>query len=263
MTIAPAFFISHGSPLTVITEDAYAETLRAVGRGLRGVRAVVVVSAHGLSHEGEVRVTGAERPPLVYDFGGFPPQLYAYRYPCPGAPALAREIASRLEATGLRVGIDPEAGLDHGVWVPLARLFPEADVPVVQVSLPFPTEPERVLAMGAALAPMRDQGVVLVGSGGAVHNLRALNWHGHAGAPDVWAAEFNRWLMEQIAGKRIDAVVDFQRLAPNARMAHPTTEHFFPIFFTLGAWREDDRAETIVDEFQYESLSMYSFRLSA
>ncbi len=258
MRTAPALFISHGSPLTVVTEDDYAEALRATGRVLGKPPAVVVVSAHGITPDGTVSITAAERPRLVYDFGGFPPELYRFEYACPGSPALAADMAERLGAAGLQTGLDPLAGIDHGVWVPLARLFPAADVPVIQVSMPFPSPPERLLEMGRALGPLRDDGVVLVGSGGAVHNLRSLDWPGRSKTASPWAAAFNAWVRERVDLKDVDALLRFETDAPHARMAHPTTDHFQPIFFTMGAMRDTDHPTTIIDEFQYQTLSMSS-----
>ena len=264
MTRAPALFISHGSPLTVVTEDEYANALRALGRHLavpRKLSAVVVVSAHGLTPDGEVEVTADPAPRLVYDFGGFPDELYTITYPCPGKPELAQEIAARLSDVNLRATLLPRAGLDHGVWVPLVRLLPKADVPVVQVSMPFPSSPRTVLALGRALGPLRDQGVLLIGSGGAVHNLRALNWHSRAKAPTAWAAEFNGWLRDVVTRNAVEVLLDYEAQAPNPQLAHPTPEHLYPVFFTMGCRFDSDRVETIIDEFQYETLSMYSFAL--
>jgi len=256
---APAVFISHGSPLAVITEDDYAEALRGFGRRMERPTAIVVVSAHGLSPDGSVAVTAGERPPLIYDFGGFPSELYEYRYPCPGSPALAHEVGERFSSLGLKVSLSKNAGIDHGVWVPLARLFPEADVPVVQVSMPFPSTPRRIFAMGEALRPLRQSGVMLIGSGGAVHNLRELDWHGGRKDAAGWARAFNDWLKADIAAGRFDDILAFESQAPEPRRAHPTTEHFFPTFFTLGAAAESDRASVIADGFQYGTLSMFSY----
>jgi len=256
---APSVFISHGAPLAVITEDDYAKALRGFGRRTGRPTGIVVVSAHGLSPDGCVRVTAGERPPLVYDFAGFPSQLYEYRYPCPGSPALAREIGERLSPLGLKVSLSQEAGIDHGVWVPLARLFPKADVPVVQVSMPFPSTPQRVFALGEALRPMREAGVMLIGSGGAVHNLRELDWHGGREGATGWARAFNDWLKAAIAAKRFDDILAFKIKAPEPQKAHPTTEHLFPTFFTIGAASASDRASVIADEFQYGTLSMFSY----
>ena len=259
---APAVFISHGSPLAVVTEDDYAEKLRGFGRRMERPAGVVVVSAHGLSRDGTAAVTAGENPPLIYDFGGFPAELYEYRYPCPGSPALAREIGERLSPLGLKISLAKGAGIDHGAWVPLARLYPEADVPVVQVSMPFPSPPRRVFAMGEALRPMREAGVMLVGSGGAVHNLRELDWHGRGKDGAGWARAFNDWLKAAVAERRFDDILAFEAKAPEARRAHPTTEHFFPTFFTLGAAEAAEKASVIADEFQYGSLSMYSYAFS-
>jgi 4,5-DOPA dioxygenase extradiol len=265
MTREPALFISHGSPLTVVTEDEYANALRTAGRHLVAVRkptAVVVVSAHGLTPDGEVEVTADPKPRLIYDFGGFPDELYNISYPCPGKPDLAEEIAGRLGDAQLRATLLPRAGIDHGVWVPLVRLLPKADVPVVQVSMPFPSSPRTIFDMGRALAPLRDRGVLLIGSGGAVHNLRALNWHSRGKAADDWAVAFNTWLRDVVTRNAVEDLLDYEAKAPHASQAHPTPEHLYPVFFTAGCRFDSDRAETIVDEFQYECLSMYSFALT-
>ncbi len=257
-----ALFLSHGSPLTVVTEDEYAEALRALGRKLPRPEAVVVVSAHGLSRDGQVVIGGSAAPPLIYDFGGFPPELYQYRYPCPGHPAMAREIAARLSAASLKATIVPDGGIDHGVWVPLARLFPEADVPVVQVSMPYPSSPRTIYQQGQALASLRDANVLLIGSGGAVHNLRALNWHSRSKMPVAWADGFNRWLQKVVADDDVEQLLDYAARAPEPRLAHPTPDHLYPVFFTMGCRQREDSVETIIDEFQYETLSMYCFALA-
>ena len=258
----PTLFVSHGAPTAAITEDALAAGLRALGARLPRPRAAVVVSAHGLTPDGQVSVTAGERPRLVYDFTGFPEALYRIQYPCPGDPALAADIGRRLSAAGYAVELEADAGLDHGVWVPLLRLFPKADVPVVQVSMPYPSRPETVLAIGRALSPLRDEEVFLVGSGGAVHNLGRLAWGDPGAPPDAWATAFDTWLRERVEARRIEEILDFERRAPHARLAHPTTDHFYPIFVTLGAMREGDRVETVVDGFQMGNLSLYSFLAS-
>jgi 4,5-DOPA dioxygenase extradiol len=258
----PAAFISHGSPLTVVTEDDYAEALRRFGRSLPRPRGVVVMSAHGPSRPGTAAVTASTAPPLVYDFAGFPPELYRFRYACPGSPGLAEEVAAALRPLGLPAELDRESGLDHGVWVPLARLFPAADVPVVQLTMPFPGEEPRLAEMGRALAPLRETGVLLVGSGGAVHNLRALDWHAHGSkTASPWAREFNDWLEERVQRLATGELLRWASDAPHARLAHPYPDHLDPLFFTLGAALPGERATTIVDEFQYETLSMYSFAI--
>ncbi len=244
--------------MAAITEDRFAADLRAVGETLGRPAAVLILSAHGLSPAGRVTINAAEKPGLLYDFGGFPEELHRFSYAPPGSPALARRAAGLLAPLGLEVALDEDGRLDHGVWVPLSRLFPGADVPVVQVSMPFPTTPENVLAMGRALAPLREEGVLLVGSGGAVHNLRALG-----GATAPWALEFHRWVKDRVERKATGDLANYETLAPRARMAHPSPDHFLPIFFPLGAAGAADRPQTLIDDIQLGSLSLYAFALTA
>src|SRR5262245_2749910 len=169
----PAAFLSHGSPMLAVEEDDFTAMLRRWGGSLRP-RAIAVVSAHWEA-SGPVRVTGAERPALIYDFSGFPPELYDLRYPSPGDPAVAADIVKRLESSGVTATIDPRRGLDHGAWVPIRHAFPAATLPVLEISLPVQRTPELVAQVGKALAPLREDGVLLVGSGGIVHNLRRVH----------------------------------------------------------------------------------------
>jgi 4,5-DOPA dioxygenase extradiol len=246
--------------MTVLTEDAYAQALREEGQKLEGAKAVVVVSAHGQS-AGAARVSASPQPKLIYDFGGFPDALYRFRYPCPGSPKLAHEVVARLGQAGVKAELDAEAGLDHGVWVPLARLFPEADVPVVQIAMPHGARPEELLAMGHALAPLREEGVLLLGSGGLVHNLRALRWDAQEGAAEGWAQAFVDWVDEKLETRDVAALQDFAHRAPESLRAHPTDEHFLPLFFPLGAWAAGEKVASFADGMQYGSLSLRSFRL--
>lgn len=259
-SLAPVLFISHGAPTTALVEDAYSRGLREAGRDMQKPRAIVVVSAHGLTRTG-VEISSAPKPQLIYDFYGFPDELYRIQYPCPGEPALASKVRGLLSAAGIEARENPEMGLDHGTWVPLLHLFPEADIPVIQVSFPFPSKPEVVWKLGQALAPLRGEGVLLIGSGSATHNLRALDWRGNGGAPAAWAAEFMEWVRTRVTERRFDEILRFESEAPGARQSHPTTEHFYPIFFTLGAGSAEDRPRTLADVFHFGSLSMYSFAL--
>lgn len=237
--------------MLAVEEDGVTSMFRRWGAGL-SPRAIVVVSAHWEA-PGPVRVTGAERPTLIYDFSGFPPELYDVRYPSPGDPALAADIVRRLEGATL----DPRRGIDHGAWVPLVHAFPAAKVPVLQVSLPVPRTPERVAQVGKALAPLRDEGVLLIGSGGLVHNLRRVHFDDKNAPVDGWAAEFDGWVRDHS-----DALADYRR-APHAAEAVPTTEHFDPAFFVLGAALPGDRLSWLYEGFHYGNLSMRSFELKA
>jgi 4,5-DOPA dioxygenase extradiol len=226
----PALFVAHGAP-PLLDDAAWMAELRAWGDDLRArhpIRAVLVVSAHW---EQRPATLGASRPvPLVYDYYNFPERFYRIQYPSPGAPDLADRVEGALRAVGVGVARS-DRGLDHGVFIPLMAMFPAADLPVLQLSLPS-LRPAEVLAMGRALAPLRDEGVLVVGSGFLVHNLRvALS----PGATPAWVGEFDAWAAEAIAARDLDALVDFEARAPAARLAHPTTEHYLPLLVAMGA----------------------------
>ena len=246
--------------MLAVEEDGVTAMLRTWGSGLRP-RAIVVVSAHWEA-SGPVRVTGAEQPGLIYDFGGFPPELYEIRYPSPGDPALAADIVRRLEAAGVKATVDPRRGIDHGAWVPIRHAFPDATVPMLEVSLPVPRTPELVAQIGSALAPLRDKGVLLVGSGGLVHNLRRVHFEDKQAPVDGWAGEFDRWVGERVRSLDAASLTDYRR-APHAAESVPTTEHFDPAFFVLGATRSGDRLAPLYEGFQYGNLSMRSFELTS
>lgn len=255
---APSLFVAHGSPMFGIAAGEYGETLRAFATRTPRPSAIVIVSAHWEA-PGPVRVNAVERPPLIYDFRGFPPALYGLTYPAPGSPAIADEALALLTTAGLDAAREERRGWDHGVWIPLRLLYPAADVPVVEVSLPLPRDPETVLRMGEALAPLRDRGVLLVGSGGIVHNLRLARLDQEHGPVDDWARSFDAWVREKIEAGAFDELVRYDELAPAARLAVPESEHFDPLLFAAGAAREDDEVEEIASGFQYSNLSLSSY----
>jgi 4,5-DOPA dioxygenase extradiol len=258
----PVVYISHGSPMVAVESDDYTRALRRMGEELPRPKAIVVVSAHWES-AAPVRVGSSERPPLIYDFGGFPPELYDLRYPSPGEPALARDIVERLKAAGFPAVGEEHRGLDHGVWVPLLHVYPGADIPVVEVTLPSPRRPSDILALGKALGPLRDRGVLLIGSGGVVHNLRRVQF-GDKNAPiEAWAQSFDDWVRARLETLDTAAIADYRQLGPEASASVPTTEHFDPLFVVLGASGEGDRVRDIYEGFQYGNLSMRTVLLSA
>lgn len=259
--ITPALFVSHGAPTTALEDSAFTRALGALGRRLGALRGVVILSAHAEA-PGPVRVGSATRYETVHDFGGFPPALHALRYDAPGDPALADEVLALLRAAGVDAALDPSGRLDHGAWVPLRHLRPDATTPVVTLSLPTRRAPQDVLALGRALAPLRARGVLLVGSGGLVHDLRTLAWDEPDAPVAPWAAAFDRWVAERVAAGDEAALLD-SRARPDARRAAPTTEHFDPVFFVLGARRAEDRVETLHDELRHSTLSMRTFALDA
>jgi 4,5-DOPA dioxygenase extradiol len=256
----PSLFLAHGSPMSVMDKD-FAGALYKFTSRQHKLRAIVTVSAHWQVPV-PVRVTSNPKPPLIYDFAGFPGWLYEIAYPCPGDRAVAQMVAVMLERAGIEARLAPERGLDHGVWVPLSLGFPEASVPVVQVSLPLPSTPALMLAMGRALAPLRHEHILLVATGGIVHNLARLHADLDSPYPEPWAAEFDGWVREKIGALDTDALAGYARLAPHAGAAVPTSEHFDPLLFTAGTALPGDVVYDIYEGFRYGTLSMRSFALT-
>ena len=257
----PAIFVAHGAPTLALEEDGYTRALAAYGARLESPAAILVCSAHWQAPP-PIRLTGAPRPGLIHDFAGFPDALYRVRYDCPGAPDLAREAAGLLGAAGIEARLDPERGLDHGAWVPLRFLRPAADVPVVQVSLPAGAGPDDLQRAGAALAPLRERGVPILGTGGIVHNLRRVRMDDKEAPVEPWALEFDAWVAERIARSDVAALRDYRTRAPHAALAAPTSEHFDPVFVVLGAALPGDRTQSLYAGFHHGSLSMRSFALA-
>ena len=248
----PSLFLAHGSPMLALEGGAWGDHLTSLPGSLPAVRGVVVCSAHW-EDSGGFSVTTSLRPRTIHDFGGFPEVLYGLQYPAPGDPALAEQVVSLLRKAGEAVRPAPDRGLDHGAWVPLRYLLPEARVPVVQVSLPRPRDPRRLWAAGGALSPLRKEGILILGSGGLVHNLGRLDWEGSSG-PQPWAEAFEGWLMERLASTRPQAAMDWTG-APGAALAVPSTEHLDPLWLALGAGN-DTPARTLFEGWQLGSLSL-------
>lgn len=259
---APALFISHGSPTTAMERDVYYESLAAYAKKLSPA-AIIVVSAHWLTG-GTVEVTAIEgNSGTIHDFSGFPKDLYELKYPAPGSMALARAAADLLTAEKISVALNHARGLDHGAWVPLSIMFPAANVPVVQVSIPWPSAPEKLFAMGEALRSLRARGVLLIGSGGMTHNLSLLAWAEKNAPPMKEAEAFEAWVDAKLRNRDAAELFEYHPLAPYAAAMHPTAEHFLPLFFTLGCARGGDRLETVFEGFHYAALSMRTFAFTA
>ncbi|MBP7353166.1 MAG: dioxygenase [Comamonas sp.] len=258
----PALFVSHGSPMFAVEPGDTGPALQRWGRALRAaypqLRCVVVMSPHWMSRG--LEVMAALQPETWHDFGGFPRVLYSLQYPAPGAPLLAQQVAQLLQAAGQQPVLNPERPMDHGAWVPLMHLFPQADVPVVQLSLPADADAAAVYALGQALRPLRDAGVLLVGSGSMTHNLRDFVT-GQSGGRLDYVQPFSRWIEERIAARDTAALLDWLEQAPQARRAHPTDDHFLPLFFALGAGGPGTTASYLSREVQYGMLAMDSFAL--
>jgi 4,5-DOPA dioxygenase extradiol len=244
--------------MLALERDGHAARLRAFGDRFPRPAAIVVVSAHWDAPR-PVRVTAAPRPALIYDFEGFPRRLYELQYPSPGSPDLAREIVGMLSQAGVPAGEEPRRGWDHGVWIPLRLFYPEASVPVVEVSLPVPRDPVLVAGIGGALAPLRDRGILLVGSGGIVHNLRLARLDRKDEPVDEWARKFDDWVRERVERRDLEELSAYRRRAPHADLAVPESEHFDPLFFALGAAGPNDELLEVNRGFEYGNLSLSSF----
>jgi 4,5-DOPA dioxygenase extradiol len=252
--VLPAVFVSHGAP-TLPLEDSHARRfLEGLGSRLGRPRAVLCVSAHW--EEAEPRVSTAARPATLHDFHGFPEALYRLRYPAPGARDVARRAARLIGSSGSPVGLDPERGLDHGAWVPLLLMYPDADIPAVRVSVQPGLGTRAHLELGRALAPLREEGVLVLGSGGAVHDLRAFR-PGSASVPD-WALAFEEWLVAAVERGDTDALAGYRSLGPEAARVHPREEHYLPLLVALGAGG-DGPGVTLHRGFEHGALSMAAF----
>jgi 4,5-DOPA dioxygenase extradiol len=256
----PSLFLAHGSPMTVIDKEFAAALHKFTARQHR-LRAIVVISAHWQT-SGGLRITSNPRPTLIYDFMGFPGWLYEYAYACPGDRAVAQTVAILLERGGFEARLDPERGLDHGVWVPLSGAFPEANIPVVQVSLPLPATPSELFTMGRALAPLRTDDIMIIGTGGIVHNLAHLHADMADGTAEPWALAFDTWVRERAARLDLDALHSYQRMGPHAGAAVPTSEHFDPLLFIMGTSLPGDTFLDLYEGFRYGTLSLRSFALT-
>jgi 4,5-DOPA dioxygenase extradiol len=260
MPTAPAAFLAHGSPMSALGGDAHAAALRAFGDAHSDVEAIVIVSAHW--HKPlPLAVTSWETAPLIHDFGGFPEELYRIEYPAHGDAALATRVDLHLHAAGFPSALDPGRGLDHGAWVPLRLAFPDPKRPVIQVSLPV-AKTRDLFAIGEALRPLREEGVLIVGSGGIVHNLRKVDLKNKEAPTEPWADIFDEWVAGRIEARQYDALFEYRKRGPHVAMAVPTAEHFEPLFIALGAGFPDEKPTTIYEGFHYGTISMRSLEFS-
>ena len=255
MNKAPVLFISHGAPTFAVEPGLLGPQLNALGRQLTDIKAVLVVSPHWQS--GGVRVMSTVAPSTVHDFGGFPAALYTLQYPVSGQPDIAAEAARLLAAGGFPVAFDSQRGLDHGAWVPLMHLLPDAGVPVFQVSMPLALDTAGALRMGQLLAPLREQGVLILASGSMTHNLYEIDRSGATEAP--YAREFKDWVRAAVVADENDRVVQYRQHAPHAERAHPTEEHFLPLLVALGAHAAGETLQVLDGGITYGVLSMESY----
>ncbi len=249
----PSLFLSHGSPMHALEPGAVGKVWEGLAAGLPRPKAILMASAHW---EAEVPMfTGAAKPETIHDVYGFPAPLYRIQYPAPGAPDLASRARQLLKDAGIAAGIDGARGLDHGAWSPLLHMYPDADIPVVQVSVQTACGPRINYDIGRALAPLADEGVLLFGSGHMTHNLRD-----RANGPTAaYVLEFQEWVDARLRNGETDRLLDYRAQAPHAVRAHPTDEHFLPLFFAMGAAKAGARPERLYGAVETGALAMDAY----
>ncbi len=248
----PVLFLGHGSPMNAVTDNAYSRNWRAIGQHLPKPTAILSISAHWIT-PGQTKVATTQTPETIYDFGGFPQILYEQTYPAPGSPDFAQQTIELVQKT--HVLPDERWGLDHGTWSILLQMYPEAQTPVYQLSLDYAKPPQYHYELARELTALRNKGVLIIGSGNMVHNLRALQFEA---APYDWALEFDKTMTGFMDNGNYQAVVDFQKLGTLSRLAHPTHDHFLPLLYIL-ALMEGDELDYFNDDFDLASISMRSF----
>lgn len=260
MTPLPALFVSHGSPMLAIQDSPARRFLQGLGKSLPRPHAIVLVSAHWESSGGPA-VSLAETPETIHDFGGFPPALFAIQYPASGAPEIARKVAQTLEHAGYPVKVSPQRGLDHGAWVPLMLMYPDADIPVFQVSVLRGAGAAEHERLGQALAPLRNEGVLVLGSGSLTHNLYEFRGQELDAPVPAWVSDFGNWMQGALQEGRRDALLDYRHQAPHAERNHPSEEHLMPLFVAMGAAGNSAKASQLHSSYEYGILAMdvYSF----
>ena len=248
-------FVSHGSPMHALQPGPAGAAWKAIAERLPRPKAILIASAHWETNL--PMLTGSDKPETIHDFYNFPEPLYRLRYPAPGAPDVAQRAQALLQGAGIGASIDGSRGLDHGAWAPLLYAYPDADIPVVQISVQPALGPAHHLQVGRALRSLAQEGVLIVGSGHMTHNLR--DWSRGRGAPAPYASEFAEWVKQRLEQHDFDALVDYRSRSPHGVRAHPTDEHFLPLFFALGAAPELSKPERIYDAIDSGVLAMDAY----
>jgi 4,5-DOPA dioxygenase extradiol len=252
----PVLFVGHGSPMNAIEDNEYSRAWSALGTTLEKPKAILSVSAHWFTRG--TKVNDSPTPTMIYDMYGFPEELYRLKYPAPGSPELAHRTRALI---GDSVSIDNNWGIDHGTWSVLHHVFPKADIPIVQLSINAMLTPEEHYAIGQKLIPLRDEGVLIFGSGNVVHNLARVDWRMNSGQP--WALEFDRYIQKAVLDKDHDAVIHFERQGQAAELSVPSMDHFAPLLYILGASDADDAISSINTECTLGSMCMASYLFSS
>ncbi len=255
--ILPALFIGHGNPMNALLKNPYTKAWSTLGQNIPRPRAVLAISAHWFAPGTGITVTTSPR--TIHDFGGFPAELYQVKYPAPGDPELARRVQELLAPTP--VALDESWGLDHGSWAVLCHVYPQADVPVVQLSIDETQPPEFHYEIGRRLAPLREEGVLIVGSGNLVHNLHAYAWGRHVVEPFDWAVRFEQQAREMLLAAEHRPLVDYEKLGRDALLSIPTPDHYLPLLYVIGARQEKDPISFPVEGVDGGSISMLAVKI--
>jgi 4,5-DOPA dioxygenase extradiol len=250
-----ALFISHGSPTLAVEKNEYTDFLRELGNNIKP-KAIVIFTAHWENDVTNISFRD-DTYDMIYDFGGFDKELYSIQYPAKGSTKVAAHLKSKLEENGITSQEDYKRGLDHGAWVVLRLMYPEADIPVVQVSINPWLSHEEQYRIGNAIKDLEKEDILIIGSGGTVHNLRSIKWG--ATEPEAWAVEFDEWLIEKVRSKAKETLFNYQKLAPHAKMAVPREEHIAPFFITLGSGIENNEPKLLHTGYNYGTLSHICF----
>lgn len=257
--LMPAIFVGHGNPMNALLHNGYTEGWRRLGVETPKPKAILAISAHWYVRETGVTVSTAPR--TIHDFGGFPPELFQVQYPAPGDPQLARRVQQLLAP--VPVTLDSRWGLDHGTWSVLVHVYPKADVPVVQLSI-NETEPASVhFELGKKLAPLREEGILIVGSGNLVHNLHTYAWGRHMPEPYSWATKFEAEARQSMLAGDFQPLIDYERLGPAALLSIPTPDHYLPLLYVLATRQQSDRISFPVEGIDGGSISMLSVSVSS
>ena len=253
----PAVFIGHGSPMNALEDNIYTQAWQELGKKLPKPKAILCISAHWYTDK--TTVSNIEKPKQIYDFYGFPNALYEINYPVKGAPELAKTIKDLLSPI-IEIDYDNSWGIDHGTWVPIMQMFPDANIPVVQLSIDYNKPAEFHYLLGQTLKPLREQGILIIGSGNIVHNLGLINFEDENN-PYPWAAKFDQLIWQAIKEHDYTSLIDFKKLGKESDLAIPTPDHYLPLLYILGLHEDNEKITSFIDGLVYKSISMRSLIL--
>jgi 4,5-DOPA dioxygenase extradiol len=254
--MVPSLFLAHGSPMLAIEDNEYTQFLARIGQNIKP-KAIIIFTAHWESDIPTISFTD-DVYETIYDFYGFPDELYAVKYPAKGSKQIAAMVKDRFQNQGLMVRLNMTRGLDHGSWSLLSRMYPKADIPVIQISVNPYLSAEEQFKIGQSLRGLGEEDILVIGSGVTVHNLRAVKWE--QTTPESWAVEFDDWLIGKVQQMDLDSLFNWEHLAPHARLAVPRAEHFVPLFIAMGSGDPQTKAQVIYRSYEYGTLSYLCFQ---